>query len=162
MKFLADIRYDAAPDDVFAMLTDPDFQRQVCEATGAIDHSVDVEQAGGGATITTTRTLPADDLPDFVRKFVGSTLKVMRVDHWGAAGADGAREGTVVVEIQGAPVRLSGTIALAPDGAGTAERVDGDLKASVPLVGGKIEKAAEPAIRAAIAKEQELGTGWLA
>ena len=162
MKFLADIRYDAAPDAVFAMLTDPDFQRQVCEATGAIDHSVDVETAGGGATITTTRTLPADDLPDFVRKFVGSTLKVMRVDHWGAAGSDGARHGTVVVEIQGAPVRLTGTISLGPDGAGTAEQVDGDLKASLPLVGGKVEKAAEPAIRAAIGKEQEIGQGWLA
>src|SRR6478736_5870050 len=47
VKFLADIRYEAAPDAVFAMLTDPDFQRQVCEATGAIDHSVDVETAGG-------------------------------------------------------------------------------------------------------------------
>ncbi|WP_426566045.1 DUF2505 domain-containing protein [Angustibacter sp. McL0619] len=161
MKFTADIRYEAAPADVFAMLTTSDFQRQVCDATGAIDSSVDVEEAGGGATITTTRTLPADDLPDFVRRFVGSTLQVMRVDHWGAADATGARSGTVVVEIKGAPVRLTGTLALAADGSGTAERVDGDLKASIPLVGGKVEKAAEPAIRSAIAKEQEIGNEWL-
>jgi hypothetical protein len=162
VKFTADIRYDAAPADVFAMITTPDFQHQVCRATGAIDHSVDIEDAGGGATITTTRTLPGDDLPDFVRKFVGSTLHVMRVDHWGAADESGARTGTVVVEIKGAPVRLTGSIALTSDGSGSAQRVDGDLKASVPLVGGKIEKTAEPAIRAAIAKEQEIGNGWLA
>ena len=72
-------------------------------------------------------------------------------------------DGTVVVvEIQSAPVRLTGSLSLGPDGAGTAEQVDGDQKASLPLVGGKIEKAAEPAIRAAIGKEQEIGRGWLA
>jgi len=162
VKFTADIRYDAAPADVFSMLTSSDFQRQVCEATGAIDHSVDIEEAGAGATITTTRTLPADDLPDFVRKFVGSTLQVMRVDHWGAPDESGTRTGTVVVEIKGAPVRLTGSITLAPEGSGALEQVDGDLKASLPLVGGKVEKAAEPAIRAAISKEQEIGSGWLA
>lgn len=161
MKFTADIRYAAAPDAVFAMLVDPAFQDQVCAATGALEHSVDVQQAGGGATITTTRKLPADDLPDFVRTFVGDTLDVMRVDHWGPVGADGGREGTVVVEITGAPVRLSGTITMAADGSGTVERVDGDLKASIPLLGGKVEKAAEPAMRAAISKEQEIGTDWL-
>jgi hypothetical protein len=162
VKFTADIRYDAAPGAVFTMLTNSDFQRQVCEATGAIDYSVDIEEAGGGATITTTRTLPADDLPDFVRKFVGSNLHVMRVDHWGAPDGSGSRTGTVVVEIKGAPVRLTGSITLAPEGSGALEQVDGDLKASLPLVGGKVEKAAEPAIRAAIAKEQEIGSVWLA
>ncbi|GAB3593347.1 DUF2505 domain-containing protein [Angustibacter peucedani] len=161
MKFTAEIRYAAAPDAVFAMLLDPAFQDRVCTETGAIDHSVDVEEAGGGATITTTRKLPSDDLPDFVKKFVGDTLDVMRVDHWGPAGADGGRQGTVVVEITGAPVRLKGEIVMTAEGGGTVERVDGELKASLPLIGGKVEKAAEPAMRAAITKEQEVGSDWL-
>lgn len=160
MQFTAEIRYDAAPEVVYAMLVDPQFQNEVCTATGALDHSVDIEPAGDGATITTTRKLAADDLPDFVRTFVGSTLDVMRVDHWGPPTADGARQGTVVVEIHGAPVRLTGTIVMAAEGGGTVERVSGELKASVPLIGGKVERAAEPAIRAAIAKEQEIGATW--
>jgi hypothetical protein len=49
-----------------------------------------------------------------------------------------------------------------PDGTGTVEDVDGDLKASVPFIGGKVEKAVGPPLRAAIAKEQEIGTRWLA
>ncbi len=161
MQFTAEIRYSAAPDAVFAMLLDPVFQNRVSAATGALDQSVDIEPAGGGATITTTRKLPADDLPDFVRRFVGETLEVMRVDHWGPA-SDGRRDGTVVVEITGAPVRLTGTITLAAQDGGTVEQLAGELKASLPLVGGKVEKAAEPAMRAAIAKEQEVGDAWLA
>ena len=165
MKFSADISYTAPPEKVYAMLIDPAFQEKVCLATGALDHSVDVEPAhtsgDGGATITTTRKLPAQGLPDFVRTFVGETLDVMRVDHWGPPEADGSRRGTIVVEIQGTPVRLSGTVEMAPSGSGTLEHVLGDLKAAVPLLGGKIERAAEPAVRGAVAKEQEIGDEWL-
>ena len=165
MKFRADIRYAADPQRVFEMLLDPAFHEKVCLATGALDHSVDVEQAhaagDAGATITTTRKLPAEGLPDFVRTFVGETLDVMRVDHWGPPEADGSRRGTIIVEIHGTPVRLSGTVQMEASGSGTVEHVEGDLKAAVPLLGGKIERAAEPAIRGAVAKEQEIGTDWL-
>ena len=165
MKFRADIRYAAAPDRVYAMLLDPAFHEKVCLATGALDHSVDVEPAGGdgaaGATITTTRKLPAQGLPDFVRTFVGETLDVLRVDHWGPLEDDGTRRGTIMVEIHGTPVRLTGTIVMRPDGSGTVEDVEGDLKAAVPLLGGKIERAAEPAVRAAVSVEQGVGEEWL-
>jgi hypothetical protein len=161
VKFTADISYDAPPKDVYAMLVDPTFQDDVCRATGALEHTVDVREAGDGATITTTRVLPADGLPDFVRTFVGSRLEVRRVDEWSAADAEAGRHGSVVVEISGTPVRLTGTLRLAAQDGGSVEHVVGDLKASVPLLGGKVERAAEPAIRAAIAKEQEIGTEWL-
>ena len=35
--------------------------------------------------------------------------------------------------------------------------VAGELKASIPLLGGKMEKAAEPALMSAIRKEEEVG-----
>ena len=47
-------------------------------------------------------------------------------------------------------------------GLGTRIDLDGDLKAKIPLLGGKIEKAAEGPILGAIEKEQEVGTAWLA
>lgn len=162
MKLTAEMQYAATPEQVYAMLVDPQFYEQVCAATGALEHSVDIEEAGGGVTITSTRKLPADELPDFIRTFVGATLDVLRVDHWGPAAPDGSREGTVVVEIVGTPVRLRGTAVLMADAGVTRERITGDLHASVPLLGGKIERASEPAVRAAIAKEQEIGDRWLA
>lgn len=161
MQITAQTSYPASPEAVFAMLTDETFLHQVCEATGATSHSVDVQLAGGGATVSTRRDLPTEDVPDFAKRFVGETLTVTRVDVWGPAAADGGRHGTLTVEIAGAPVRLTGTLALAADAQGTVEQVDGDLKASVPLVGGKIEKAAEPAMRSGLRQEQQLGTAWL-
>jgi hypothetical protein len=163
VRLSAEIRYDADPATVFAMLADPDFQERKCAATGAIDHEVEIEEYDdGGAAIRTQRTMPTDNIPDFVRTFVGQTLTVVQVDDWQPAAADGSREGTTVVEIKGSPVRLAAAMTLGPDGAGSRQTIDGDLKASVPIVGGRIEKAIEPALQAAIRVEQREGRTWLA
>lgn len=162
MQVTAQIPYAASTDKVFAMLTDTTFVQQVCEATGALRQEVTIEPDAGGATVTTRRELPTDEIPDFIRRFVGSTLTVLRVDRWGAAAADGSRGGSLTVEIVGAPVRMMGTLRLSATDAGSIEDVDGDLKASVPLIGGKVERAAEPAIRSALGKEEQLGRAWLA
>ena len=162
MRLSAEIRYDADPATVFAMLVDPDFQERKCAATGALDHEVEIEEYGdGGAAIRSDRTMPTDNVPDFVRTFVGQTLTVVQVDDWQPATGDGSRDGTIVVEIKGAPVRLAGSLTLRPDGTGTRQTIDGDLKASVPIVGGRIEKAIEPALQAAIRVEQREGRAWL-
>jgi hypothetical protein len=162
VKVTAHIRFAADPARAFALLADEGFQEEVCRATGAVGSEVSVDQTGGGATIRTNSELPTDQFPDFLKKFVGDTVHVVRVDTWGPAAADGARDGTIVVEIKGAPVRLTGTITLRPEGAETVEDVQGDLKAAVPLVGGKIEKVVAPSIQGAVAKEQEVGLRWLA
>lgn len=161
MKVTAQIHFPADPAATFAVLVDKGFQEEVCRSTGAVATDVSIDQNGGGATIRTSRELPTDDFPDFIKKFVGDTVHVVRVDTWGPAAADGARDGTITVDIKGAPVRLSGTITLRPQGAQTVEDVQGDLKAAIPLVGGKIEKAVAPSIRGAVAKEQEVGARWL-
>jgi hypothetical protein len=163
VRLAAEIRYDADPTTVFAMLVDPDFQERKCAATGALDHEVEIEEYDdGGAAIRTSRTMPTDQVPDFVRTFVGQTLTVVQVDDWQPAAADGSREGTTVVEIKGAPVRLAAAMTLRPDGDGSRETIDGDVKASVPLIGGRIEKAVEPALQGAIRVEQREGRVWLA
>ena len=162
MRLSAEIRYDATPEAVFAMLLDPGFHERVCLANGSLTHDVRIERHdGGAATITTTRTLPTESVPDFVRGLVGSTLQVTQVDHWEAAGPDGARQGRITVGIEGLPVRLAGTLRLAATSPVTVQTIDGDLRASVPLLGGRVERAVEPAIRSAIRVEQRTSTEWL-
>ena len=161
MQVTAQIPYPASTSAVFAMLTDEAFLKQVCEATGAVKYEVDVQETSLGTSVTTRRELPTDQIPDFIQRFVGQTLTVSRVDLWQPAAPDGSRQGTIVVEIVGAPVRMTGTLSLRPGSDGTIEDVDGDLKASVPLIGGKIEQATEPAIRSALRKEERLGLAWL-
>jgi len=167
LRLTDEIRYAADPDAVFAMLSDPDFQDRKCRATGAVEHTVEVlPDDEGGVTITTTRSLPTDQLPDFLRGLTGGTLTVVQTETWDPPDGDGGREGTIEVEISGAPVRMIGTLSLVPDGASadvqTVETIDGDLKAKVPLIGGRIERAAEPAMRAAVRAERRTGTAWLA
>jgi hypothetical protein len=169
VRLTAEISYAADPAAVFAMLTQTAFQERKCAATGALEHEVDIEEYDdGSAVIRTFRTMPTDQVPEFVRTFVGGSLEVVQVDDWGAPGPDGARDGTAVVEIKGAPVRFAGSLTLRPaagggaGGAGSVETIDGDVKASVPLVGGRIEKALEPPLQAAIRVEQREGSAWLA
>lgn len=163
MRLTADIRYDADPDAVFGMLCDPAFQEQRCVATGALEHEVVVEEFDdGGTTITSRRTMPTDEVPEFIRTFVGRTLVVAEIQDWTGPDADGARDGTLVLEITGAPVRMTGSLRLVAEGPGTVEVIDCDLKAAVPLVGGKIERSVEPAIRSAIRVEERTGRAWLA
>jgi hypothetical protein len=69
----------------------------------------------------------------------------------------------VVVEIAGAPVRLTGTVTLAPEGTdGAVLTYDGELKASVPLFASAVEQAAAGAVRSALQSEQDAGARWLA
>jgi hypothetical protein len=164
MHLTAEIHYPGVdPPTVFAMLTDRAFQERKCLATGSLAYEVDVNTFDDDtASIAVHRTLPSDEVPEFVRRFVGGTVRVVEHNDWLAADGDGHRAGTVVVEITGVPVQLTGSITLIALGDGTVHEVDGDLKASVPLIGGKIEKAAEPAIRAAIRVEEHTGRAWLA
>lgn len=162
MRVQADIQYPAGPHEVAAMLADPAFLDRYCAATGAVRHTADVDgDADGPFTVTTVRTMPTDDFPDVARRFVGETVDIRQVDSWRAAAGDGSREGTSAVEISGTPLRLTGTLRLAAGGEGTVEVVDGNLKASVPLIGGALEKAAEPAIRAALRKQGKVAAAWL-
>lgn len=163
VRITAELVYDIGPHAVFTMICDTAFQERKCVAGGALQHEVQVEQRDDGtAVITTHRTMPTDGVPDFVKSMVGSTLKVTQSDEWAAPAPDGGRKGTTVVRIAGAPITFTGTLRLTAEGAGARQAIDGDLKASVPLLGGKIEKAAEPAIRAAIRAEQRTSSAWIA
>jgi hypothetical protein len=163
VRITAELAYDADPDTVFAMICDVAFQERKCLANGAVDHVVEIkEREDGGAVVITHRTLPADGLPDFFTSFIGRTLRVTQTDHWARPAPNGSREGTAVVEIAGAPIRFTAALRLGPEGSGSRQSMAGDLRASVPLIGGKIEKAAEQAIRAAIRAEQRTSTAWLA
>ena len=144
------------------MLADGDFQARKCAANGARRHTVSIETSGDRTIIVTTRDLPTDDLPQYVRSMVGDTLTVTETQDWGPPGTDGARSGSLSVDIAGAPIDLTGTLSLAPGGQGSVETVEGDLKARILLLGDRIEKAAAPAIQSAIRVESETGKAWLA
>lgn len=163
MHVQVQLRYRAAAPAVVAMLADPGYGRARVAAGGAIAHHVDVAGAPDGAfTVTTRRSMPSDQIPANIRAFVGTSLDVRQIEAWEAPEAVG-RRGTVVVEIVGAPVRLTGTMSLEPDGDDASVLTyAGEVKAGVPLFGAAIEDATARAVRVALEAEQEAGNRWLA
>lgn len=155
------ISYATDAANVSTMTFDREFQARKCQATGALDYTVDVTVADDHTTVTTTRDLPTDGFPDFVRSMVGQRLKVTEVDTWGPSAQDGSRAGVVVVTVAGAPIRFDGTLTLSQSEGGASAQLRGNLKASVPLFGGRIEQAAAPAITAAMTAEETTAAQWL-
>ena len=116
------IRYDypASPEQVFAMLTDPDFLRAKAENSG--DTDVVVEESGpaaDGYRFVARRTV-ALDVPAFAKKLLNPKNVLTQTDVWADPTADGTRIGSWEVEAKGVPVAMSGTMTLAPGpGGGT-------------------------------------------
>jgi hypothetical protein len=145
------------------MVADRAYAEEKGRAMGAVEQQVDVVGDPAGAfTVTARRALPTDDIPPHVRPFVGQQLDVRQIEAWEApSGAE--RHGTVAVEITGAPVRLTGTMVLAPAGDGASTLTyDGELKASIPLFGAAVEQAAGQAIEAGLQAEGRVAADWIA
>jgi len=163
VRVTADLRYDADPQAVFEMLTDKAFQDRKLARTGALTWEVQIRRQNGGAVILSRRTLPTDQVPDAFRALIGPQLSITQTETWGPAEANGSRTGTIQIEVTGAPIRMQATASLsATITQGCVEQVDGELKARIPFIGGKVERSAEPAVRAALEAEQRIGRDWLA
>lgn len=161
-KISQHMTYEADPLIVFAMYIDPAFIELKNQKTGGFD--VEVKAAANvvsGGTLIAARKLPAK-LPGFMRSLTGDTVSIKETDVWGTAGSDGVRTGTILLEFPGLPMKATGMFTLRPEGAGSSCQVDVEMKASVPLVGGKIEDVAGQQVARAIGAEERIGRQWLA
>lgn len=146
------------------LLADPAYVDAKVRAAGAVDRHVDVTGTPDEAfTVTTRRALPTAQIPAHLRAFVGESIDVRQVEAWEAPSDDGTRSGTVVVEIAGAPVRLTGRTTLTSV-ASDVSRVtyEGEVRAAVPLFAAAVEEAASNAVRSALLQEQAVAERWLA
>jgi hypothetical protein len=152
--------FAADPATVMTMLRDPAYVQEKGERTGSHDISVDVaDSADGGVIISCTRSMPAD-VPSYAAPFVGDTITITEVQTWGPPAADGSASAAVSVTFN-SPISYSGTISLSPAESGTLARNEGSFKASVPFIGGKVERVAADQTERYLAKEVTVGNDWL-
>ena len=164
------LRYAAEPDAVAALLADPEFVAEVCAASGAHEWTVDVTGDHHGAfTVVSSRQLPVEQLPEAARHLLGRTLRVRETDRWRAPDAEGVRSGTVELDIPGAPVRARATMTLAEDDAAAGPRgaaatsggacsvqvLTGQIHATVPLLGARVERVAQGPLLEALDQLEE-------
>jgi hypothetical protein len=154
--------YDAPLDAVLAMLRDP--EATVAKYQGMGHRDVEIVECAGDDThlrIESSRVVDVD-LPGFAKKFLKPTNTMRQVDEWRATDG-GAWDGTFTVDVQGSPVRLSGTMHLAPGPATCTEDITVSVAVNVPLIGGRIaDWAAKNDVRRSLDGEFAFGDQWLA
>jgi uncharacterized protein YndB with AHSA1/START domain len=161
-EFSAEQSFAAPCEQVFAMLSDPAYLAWLCSHTGGHDVHVSSDPTDdGGAVLVLNRTLPAK-VPSFAKPFLGETIEVDERHTWGPPAQDGSRDGTFTATFGGAPASVAGTMRLEPSGDGVRRLISGEAKASVPLVGGKVEELVRDQLMRLVNKEQQVGSDWLA
>lgn len=146
--------FPAAPERVFAMLTDEDFLRHAATEMGSPDARV-------AASASRTAIEAIIESPPEVRAFVGPSLPILLDVTWGAAEVDGSRSGAFSMVVTGAPVTVAGATRLQPTASGSELVYDGDLTVKVPLLGARIEREAAPAVLEALDAQARVGRAWL-
>ena len=145
--------------DTFA---DEGFLRSISEHVGGSLVSATVEGSTAGAfVLTAVRTMPTDRLPDIAKKFVGATLTVTQKEEWAAPAADGSREANVELSVGGVPLKVNAVQRLVTVAEGTRVDVDGKVGSSIPFLGDKIAKAAEPMIGKALTIQAGQAGKWI-
>jgi uncharacterized protein YndB with AHSA1/START domain len=156
------VSYDATVDEVFAMLTDPEFRRWAAEPTSRTVHA-DVLDTQDGARVTVHRTITTREFDSRVRAMVGDELTITLDEQWSATDTDGSRSARLTGDVQRAPVEIGGTIRLLPSaGPGTDYVLEGQLRIRVPFLGPRAERGAAPIIRDRLRAEATAGRDWLA
>src|SRR5665811_255808 len=74
----------ATVEQVFGLISSQDFRSRSCEELGDLEHDVKVVENGGGATVTINRKINSD-MPDFIKRLTGDTVRVLQEEVWGAA-----------------------------------------------------------------------------
>lgn len=129
----------AGVEELFGVLTSDAFvQRRAARFRDGATVVRREPRADGGLLLAVARELP-DGAPGFITRLLPEDGRVVQTDDWGPADADGGRSGTWRVELPGAPARLGGTLRVEPVGRATRYLREGEVKVSVPLVGGKAE-----------------------
>ena len=156
MKFQHELTFEASLDDVRAMVLAPAFWDQVAQATGALSSKTTLTESGTATELVTDELQKVVGVPGFAKKFVGDSTRSIKTLRWTGDAA------TFVIETPGKPTSLSGTATLAASGSSTTLRYDLDVKASVPLIGGKLEKLVADLTIEGFGKEEAAGVAWLA
>ncbi|MEZ5096765.1 MAG: DUF2505 domain-containing protein [Nocardioides sp.] len=157
MHLRCEMPYAAPPDAVFAMLADPEFRRAVCADQDVERVEVTITRDGPGMSVCIDQHQPTQGVPAFATAIIGATTHVIQLEEW-------ADETTASLELKtpGKPATMHGTIEILPDGDGALEVVELEVKATVPFIGGRLERLMGDLVRRSIEAENVTGAAWLA
>lgn len=140
MKFQETFDFNYPADVILRMFGDKNYYLAKYERMGGEAPEVlGTTSEGDHFAITVRHALNASRLkfPDFITSRIGDELHLRQTDSWQLDKS----EGHITIEIEKAPVEIESRLHLAGAGSGSRLTLDFDIQASVPLIGGKVEKA---------------------
>ncbi|GAB3999921.1 DUF2505 domain-containing protein [Nocardioides marmoraquaticus] len=152
-KVTEELRYDGATiEQVYDMLSDEAFRREVCDRQGVVRHDVSTERQGDRLKTTIDQVHTAKGLPSFATRIVGDEINIVQREDWMSPA-----KGDIEVVIPGKPGEMTGTVHLTEDPQGVTETINLTIKVGIPLVGGKIEGLIADMLLKALRTEGKVG-----
>lgn len=130
-----------------------DYHEEKYRRMGAQDVSVlACEDTPSRFSITVRYTTQSDaPVPDFAKRFLGTTIVVTQTDVWDRK----ALKGHLDIDIKGVPGKVTAEMQIKPDGKGSANHFVWTVSCGIPLVGGKLEKVLAEDVRVKTAADHQ-------
>ncbi len=142
-------------DDVFAAMTCADTLTERCKTLGEKNIQCSVEEQGRKTVVNLSRSVKRD-LPKVLAAMFSAENTIKMKEQWETIGS--TYMGSYTAEVVGQPVTLSAKFKLKPAADGGCDySIDYQCKASIPLVGKKVEEFIISQTAGGL--EQEIG--WL-
>lgn len=134
MKVSASHVYNKSSKELYELFTQADFYPEKFAGIGARDVEIlSTQTEDSGFKITTRRQVPAD-VPGVLKTFLGEWNTVTQQEFWQPYGDD-EYGNELVIDADGVPATITGTMLLRPEGDGCVNDVELDIVANIPLVG---------------------------
>ncbi|TCC30701.1 DUF2505 domain-containing protein [Kribbella speibonae] len=153
--------YAAAPEEVFAIITDRTFQEQVYERLRVSTYDVSTLDSGEDVVLRLRWETRSGDVSTDVRRFAGEKLVLAQTKIWHPAHDHGAREGDIEGEAVAGRITLTGHTSIIPTGDATTQTFDLHIVASTPAAGPHLEALVTEAIRIRLETKFELAWSWI-
>lgn len=140
MKLHHEDNYVLPVADLFAVFTDKAFYEARFNSAHSETEFVEFGPRGGRFIIDVRRHVrvnPESHIPAIARRFVRDVNVLHTVIEWDLSKGDSHR-GVHRFQIEGVPVEVTGSMHLEPRAAGSANRMELNIKCTIPLIGGKI------------------------
>jgi uncharacterized protein YndB with AHSA1/START domain len=145
---------------VWAAFSDPEFYQAKFEAIGHRNvEIVSTDTDDEGFSVEVSREVPLD-VPGFLRGILGEWNTLLQNERWTDAGK-GVYTNELEIEARGVPALMTGTMTLSSRGKGCVNEVAITIRASVPLIGGKLEQFVSRDTEATLAAEYEFIEDYL-
>lgn len=141
-------------EQVLAALTGEDaIRRRLAEIGGKDAELLSHENSASTIHYRMRQGIPSDKLPGVVRGVHSGDLHVEREQRWEVNGQTAT--GPATANVSGVPGSITAHSELRQDGDGASLTINGEVKVSVPLVGGKIERTIAGQVEKLLGHESE-------